>query len=318
MNEPFLKKYKPKRYKDFVIDPEYINLLSTLVQMDSLNILLIGDSSCGKTSLLDATIREYYDKDYIPRDNVLYINNLQEQGISYYRTEVKTFCKTPSSISGKKKFIVLDDIDIINDQSQQVFRNCIDKYSHNVSFISSCTNTQKVVESLQSRCTLIKIKSVETKLLSEILTKIKRKEGIKITKKAQEFILNVCNNSIRLLVNYMEKFNLLDEKITLEKAKNICTNISYYDFEKFTNEWYNNKNLLVAFKIINTIFDKGYSVMDILDSYFQFVKITDILNEEAKYKSITIICSYISLFHTLHEDEIELVFFTYDLVKSAQ
>jgi len=50
MNEPFLKKYKPKRYKDFVIDPEYINLLSTLVQMDSLNILLIGDSSCGKTS----------------------------------------------------------------------------------------------------------------------------------------------------------------------------------------------------------------------------------------------------------------------------
>jgi replication factor C subunit 2/4 len=318
MNEPFLKKYKPKRYKDFVIDPEYINLLSTLVKMDSLNILLIGDSSCGKTSLLDATIREYYDKDYIPRDNVLYINNLQEQGISYYRTEVKTFCKTPSSISGKKKFIVLDDIDIINDQSQQVFRNCIDKYSHNVSFISSCTNTQKVVESLQSRCTLIKIKSVETKLLSEILTKIKRKEGIKITKKAQEFILNVCNNSIRLLVNYMEKFNLLDEKITLEKAKNICTNISYYDFEKFTNEWYNNKNLSTALKVINTIFDKGYSVMDILDSYFQFVKITNILNEEAKYKSITIICSYISLFHTLHEDEIELVFFTYDLVKSAR
>ena len=318
MNEPFLKKYKPKRYKDFVIDPEYINLLSTLVQMDSLNILLIGDSSCGKTSLLDATIREYYDKDYIPRDNVLYINNLQEQGISYYRTEVKTFCKTPSSISGKKKFIVLDDIDIINDQSQQVFRNCIDKYSHNVSFIASCTNTQKVVESLQSRCTLIKIKSVETKLLAEILTKIKRKEDIKITKKAQEFILNVCNNSIRLLVNYMEKFNLLDEKITLEKAKNICTNISYYDFEKFTNEWYNNKKLSAALKIINSIFDKGYSVMDILDSYFQFVKITDILNEEAKYKSITIISSYISLFHTLHEDEIELVFFTYDLVKSAE
>ena len=58
MNEPFLKKYKPKRYKDFVIDPEYINLLSTLVQMDSLNILLIGDSSCGKTSLRDSTSRE--------------------------------------------------------------------------------------------------------------------------------------------------------------------------------------------------------------------------------------------------------------------
>ena len=35
------------------------------------------------------------------------INNLKEQGIQYYRTEVKTFCQTPSSISGKKKFIII-------------------------------------------------------------------------------------------------------------------------------------------------------------------------------------------------------------------
>ena len=153
-----LKKTKIKEFILGIPEEPYAKLLTgrdtidnKVVQQEadttSQRILLIGDSSCGKTSLLDATIREYYDKDYIPRDNVLYINNLQEQGISYYRTEVKTFCKTPSSISGKKKFIVLDDIDIINDQSQQVFRNCIDKYSHNVSFISSCTNTQKVVES---------------------------------------------------------------------------------------------------------------------------------------------------------------------------
>jgi replication factor C subunit 2/4 len=315
MNEPFLKKYKPCRYDEFVIDKAYIQLLNTLIKMDSLNILLVGDSSCGKTSLLDATIREYYGIEKIPRHNVMYINNLQEQGISYYRTEVKTFCQTPSSISGKKKFIVLDDIDIINEQSQQVFRNCIDKYSHNVNFISSCTNTQKVVESLQSRCTIIKIKPVEIRLLEKILLRIKKNENIKITKNAQKFILKICNNSIRLLINYMEKFNLLDEKITLENAKKICTNISYFDFEKYTTEWHNNNNLIGASKIINSIFDKGYSVMDILDSYFQFIKITDLLDETSKYKSITIICEYISIFHMLHEDEIELVFFTHDLMK---
>jgi DNA polymerase III delta prime subunit len=50
---------------------------------------------------------------------------------------VKTFCQTCSVIKGKKKIIVLDDIDLINEQSQQVFRNCIDKFSHNVNFISS-------------------------------------------------------------------------------------------------------------------------------------------------------------------------------------
>lgn len=314
MNEPLLKKYRPKKYKDFIIEPQLINLLTTLINMNSLNLLLVGDSSSGKTSLLDATIREYYNIDQIPLDNVLYINNLHEQGISYYRTEVKTFCQTPSIISSKKKFIVLDDIDIINEQSQQVFRNCIDKYSHNVNFIASCTNTQKVVESLQSRCTLIKIKSVSASLLKNVLIKIKREENINITIKAEKFILSVCNNSIRLLINYMEKFNLLDGEITLEKAKQICTNISFYDFEKYTKQWHTFRNIREAITIIKYIFDKGYSVMDILDSYFQFIKINSFLEEEKKYQCIKIISSYISRFHTQHEDEIELVFLTHDLI----
>ena len=316
MNETFLKKYKPKLYRDFIIDKEYINLLVTLIKMDALNILLIGNTSCGKSSLLDATIREYYKLDKIPRENVLYINNLQEQGISYYRSEVKTFCRTTSSISGKKKFIVLDDIDTISEQSQQVFRNCIDKYSHNVNFIASCCNTQKVVESLQSRITLIKLKPTTKDILKSILVKIKNNENIIISERAQDFILNVSNNSLRLLINYMEKFNLLDEKITITKAKEICTNISYFDLEKYTIEWYKNKSLENSVKIIYNIYDKGYSVMDILDSYFQFIKITNILQEEEKYKVISLICKYISLFHTLHENEVELTFITNDLVNS--
>ena len=142
MDIPFLKKYKPILLSDFFIEKLLTKLLKTLIQMDSLNILLIGNSGCGKSSILDAIIREYYGLKKIPKHNVLYINSLKEQGIQYYRNEVKTFCKTSSSISRKKKFIVLDDIDLINDQSQQVFRNCIDKYSHNVHFLASCSNIQ--------------------------------------------------------------------------------------------------------------------------------------------------------------------------------
>ena len=64
----------------------------------------------------------------------------------------------------------------------------------------------------------------------------------------------------------------------------------------------------------DNIFDKGYSVMDILDSYFQFIKINSVLEEEKKYQCIKIISSYISRFHTQHEDEVELVFLTHDLI----
>ena len=315
MNIPFLKKYQPKKYKDFIIEKDYIELLKTLIKMNNLNILFIGDSGTGKTSLLEATIREYYDLDDIPKNNVLYINNLQEQGISYYRTEVKTFCQTASSIPQKKKFIVLDDIDTINEQSQQVFRNCIDKYSHRVHFIASSSNIQKTIESIQSRCTLIKLKPNKNNLLPQIIKKIKKEENIIINPAAEKFIINICNNSIRLIINYLEKFSFLNKKINLDIAKKICTNISYYDFEKYTNEWYKNKDLRKSVKIIYDIFEKGYSVMDILDSYFKFIKINKNLTENIKYQIIKHICKYISLFHTLHEDEIELLFFTQDLIQ---
>jgi hypothetical protein len=54
--------------------------------------------------------------------------------------------------------------------------------------------------------------------------------------------------------------------------------------------------------------------MDILDNYFLFVKNTDILDETEKYNVIPIICKYITIFHNIHEDEIELALFTNNLI----
>jgi len=315
MNTQFLKKYQPLYFKDFTIDKEYIELLNTLNKMDSLNILLVGNNGSGKTSILYATIREYYNMKEIPSNNVLLINNLKEQGISYYRSEVKTFCQTPSIVPHKKKFIILDDIDFINEQSQQVFRNCIDKYSHNVHFLASCSNTQKVIESIQSRCTIIKLKPLSNQYLKIIFDKIKSSEKLRITNKAEKFILNICNNSVRLLINYLEKFKLLNISIDEKKVKEICTNISFYEFENYTNAWYVEKNLQKSIKLIYSIYNKGYSVMDILDSYFSFIKITNIIEEDVKYKIIIYILKYIAVFHTLHENDVELIIFTNELIK---
>lgn len=198
-------------------------MLKTLILIDDLNILLIGDMTSGKTTMLNALIREYYSgftpKEY--EENVLYINSLKEQGINYYRTDVKTFCQTCSNIKGKK-IVVLDDIDFINEQSQQVFRNCIDKFSHNVNFISSCSNNQKVIESLQSRLTIIKIKPLEKENLINIIDNIKKNENIIIDDDAEEFIVNISNNTVKILINYMEKFKLINQRITLNLATQLC------------------------------------------------------------------------------------------------
>jgi DNA polymerase III delta prime subunit len=243
----------------------------------------------------------------------MYINNLKEQGINYYRNDVKTFCQTCSAIKGKKKFVVLDDIDLINEQSQQVFRNCIDKFSHNVHFISSCSNIQKVIESIQSRLTIIKIKPLQKEQLFKIIGKIKACENISMDAEAEEFIVNISNKTVKILINYMEKFKLVNEHITFNLAVKLCSNISFITFEDYTH-LIKNKKINEAIRLIYEIYDKGYSVMDILDNYFLFVKNTDILDETEKYNVIPIICKYITIFHNIHEDEIELALFTNNLI----
>lgn len=310
----FLNRFQPLYLKDFEIDDEMIDILYTLINMNNLNILFIGDIGSGKTTYLNAIIREYYQEFTYQQyqDNILHINSLKEQGINYYRNDVKTFCQTCSSVKGKKKIIVLDDIDIINEQSQQVFRNCIDKYSHNVHFISSCSNSQKVIESLQSRFIIIKIKPLQRHNLNTIMQKIILSENIPISEDAQNFILNVCNNNAKILINYMEKFKLLNQNITLELATNVCTNISFTTFEEYTL-FLKNNNLIDAIKLLYSIYDKGYSVMDILDNYFLFIKFTLSISETQKYDVIPLICKYITVFHNIHEDEIELALFSNNL-----
>lgn len=310
----FLNKYQPLYFKDFETDDEMIDILYTLINMNNLNILFIGDIGSGKTTFLNAVIKEYF-KGYTfqqYQDNILYINSLKEQGINYYRNDVKTFCQTCSCVKNKKKIIVLDDIDIINEQSQQVFRNCIDKYSHNVHFISSCSNSQKVIESLQSRFTIIKIKPLQKHNLNQIMQKIIDAENISITLEAREFVLNVSNNNAKIFINYMEKFKLLNQPIDLQLVTNVCTNISFFIFEDYTQQL-KNGNLSDSIKILYDIYDKGYSVMDILDNYFLFIKISDSLTETEKYDIIPIICKYITIFHNIHEDEIELALFSNNL-----
>ena len=92
------------------------------------------------------------------------------------------------------------------------------------------------------------------------------------------FYPNICNNSIRQLINYLEKFKILNTKITCKKVKEICTNISFYEFEQYTNAWFNEKDINKAIKTItaDAYLEKLYALSDKrwqqLDGYGKQVK----------------------------------------------
>jgi DNA polymerase III delta prime subunit len=325
--QAFNLKYKPYLLRDFNFDVDFLGMIEIMISMNVLNILFIGNTGTCKTTFLHAVIRQYYGllpADPLPENNILFINNLKEQGINYYRTEMKMFCQSHTNIRGKNKIVVIDDIDTINEQSQQVFRNCMDKYK-NIHFISSCSNIQKVIESIQSRLQIVKIPPYTQEHMKCIMNHIIDNERICMEADAVEFIMNISNDSIRVLINYLEKIYILTAvrggagavvgetptpvRVSFQMCNKICTDISFKVFEDYTM-CVKNRELTAAIRILYDICDYGYSVIDILDNYFLFVKITTVLTEEEKYVIIPHLCKYITVFHNIHEDSVELALFT--------
>jgi DNA polymerase III delta prime subunit len=230
---------------------------------------------------------------------------------------MKTFCQSHTAIYGKKKLVIIDDIDNINEQCQQVFRNYIDKYKKNIHFISVCTNIQKVIESIQSRTHIIKLSSSTNEQVNEIMLRIIRNENIEITEEARKYVVSMSQSSIRNMINYIEKSYIYGKPVDLETCKNICSNISFQRFEQYIENVKNN-NLNAAITILYDIHDYGYSVIDILDFLFTYVKQTDLIDENVKYQIIPFICKYITVFNDIHEHEIELALFTNNIIEIMQ
>ena len=62
-DESFISKYKPYYIEDFNGNEKLISVIESLMYIDDINILVSGPNNSGKTSLLYAIIRKYYNLD---------------------------------------------------------------------------------------------------------------------------------------------------------------------------------------------------------------------------------------------------------------
>lgn len=307
-----LSRYVPTSLNQF---QEKGRLIETLLRIDSLHLMLTGGSGTGKTTLCHLILQNYYDGRVDPA-NVLTINSVKEQGVQYYRTEVRIFCQTTSTIVGKKKTIVLDDMDVISEQGQQVFLTGLDTYGHTVNYIVTCRCQQNLIESMHSRLICIQLNAFSNDYLTSLLRTMVEKEKIDLAEEVAPLIVARCNNSIRTLINYVEKFNLLGEPVTPEIVGMCCSNIQETYLGMLVTHILN-KDVRESLKVTRAISDDGYAVMDILDAFFTYLKLVPTIPEEIKYRMTKVVSKYICIFNQIHEHSVELLFFVNELVEQV-
>lgn len=310
MTECFLKKYSPKKNEDFLIDN------NESLNNPLLNTLINGDNGTGKTSLIIHLIHIYlnYESNLYFDENVLFMNNLKDQGIQFCRTNVKLFCQTTSKQKHLKKILAIDDIDEFSDISQQVICNYINKYSNNIIFLATCTNAFKVYDGMKSRMTMINMKRPTKDILLHLCKKVLINEPISISDNYIHTIVESSNFSYKVLLNTLLKIKIYDDTIDDTSIRELITSINFKEFEKYILHL-KKKNINGALEIIFNIADSGISVIDILYEFTVYIKTTKKdLTDTDKYEIITLVSKYITIFHDVHEDVLELAFLTNDLI----
>ena len=326
MNELLINKYQPKMFEDFCSehDTDYrtLQFINKMIDINEIKIMILGNVGVGKTTIINMILSKYYNINDIFNkecENILYINNLKEQGIAFYKNEVKTFCKSLCNISSKKKTIVLDDLDLLSEQNQQIFKIYMDMYIDKINFICSCTNLNKINLGISSHLINIKFNSINYNKLKYVINKICSIEKINIDEKTSNDIIIYSNNSIKTLINNLQKIKIIyDYSNNNYSSNNFSMNIINNNIiNKYLKEYFDIcfiKNLNKAYNILYTIFNDGYSITDILDYMYTYLKNDVNIDEKNKYLLIKLLTKYTININNNYEDILILYFLSFDII----
>ena len=209
MSKEFLwvEKYRPKKIDDCIL-PESTkkSFQGFLKQGEIPNLLLSGSAGVGKTTVARA-ICEELGASYI-------VINGSDEGryLDTIRTKVQQFATTVSLTSTKThKVVILDEADNMTSDVQMILRAAIEEYHSNCRFIFTCNFINRLIDPIQSRCTVVdfRINKSEQQILSASffsrLKDILDKEGVKYQDKVLVKLIGRYYPDWRRLLNETQR-----------------------------------------------------------------------------------------------------------------
>ena len=227
------EKYRPKNIEDCIL-PERLKkpFQEYVTQKNIPNLLLTGGAGVGKTTVAKAMCNE------IGCDFMI-INGSDENGIDMVRNKITNYASS-MSFTGGRKVIIIDEADYLSANAQAAFRNAIEEFAGNCSFIFTCNFKNKIIEPLHSRCAVIEFtlkasekSSMATQFFKRIQTILSAEEIAYETPVVAELIKKHFPD-FRRVINELQRFSKFGKIDTGVLAQ--IVDVSLADIIKFIKD----------------------------------------------------------------------------------
>ena len=229
-SEIWTEKYRPSKFQELVGQNDIIKRVESLTSALNIpHLMFAGPAGTGKSTLALIVVKTLYGENW--RENYLELNASDERGIQIVREKVKNFARTKSLGNVPFKIIFLDEADALTPEAQQALRRTMENYSATCRFILSCNYSSKIIDPIQSRCSIFRFKLLEKKDIEKYLTKIAELEKLSIIADAFEILYEGSEGDCRRATNLLQSTASISPNITPELVSTIISNAKPKDIK---------------------------------------------------------------------------------------
>ncbi len=259
----WIEKYRPKSFAEVKGQKEIMIKIKAFVAAKNMpHLMFAGPAGVGKSTTALVIARELFGEQW--KENFLELNASDERGIDVVRTKVKDFARTMAIGNVPFKIIFLDECDALTKEAQQALRRTMENYTLTTRFCLSCNFSSKIIDPIQSRCTVFRFKPLEKEQMFEIVDKIAKEEGIEIEKSGKEAIYVCSEGDCRRAENILQSCAAVKKKITEEDIFSMASVAKPKEINEFLHLALQNKFIMSREKMLDTMLRYGLSGLDII------------------------------------------------------
>lgn len=259
--EVWTEKYRPSDLSEVIGQKHVVERLGAWVKGGSVpNMLFAGPAGVGKTTIALALARNLFGRDW--RQNFQELNASDDRGISVVRGRIKDFASM-MPMGADFKIIFLDESDALTPEAQQALRRTIERYAGVCRFILSCNYSSRIIEPIQSRCAVFRLRGVSEKDCLEYLQRIIKGENLQADQDASKAIYEVSEGDLRKATNILQAASALG-KVTREVVYDVAARARPRDISEMLDLALSGRFPDARKKLYNLLIEQGLSGDDII------------------------------------------------------